>query len=104
MVAKDPRSTYRPGPTRAWVKVKQRRSGVFVVAGMVTRGERFAVLVGQRQGRALAYLGTVEMGYNRASVSELMARGTARAAAIAVRGPAESPRRDVADAETARPR
>src|SRR5581483_3805776 len=33
-VAKDPRSTYRAGPTRAWVKVKVRHEGVFVVGGI----------------------------------------------------------------------
>ena len=36
MVAKDPRSTYRPGPTRAWLKVKQRREGVFLIGGLAT--------------------------------------------------------------------
>jgi ATP dependent DNA ligase domain len=35
-VAKDPRSTYRPGPTRAWVKVKVRHEGVFIVARSAT--------------------------------------------------------------------
>jgi len=29
-VAKDPASSYRAGPTRAWIKVKLRREGVFV--------------------------------------------------------------------------
>jgi ATP-dependent DNA ligase len=33
MVAKDPRSTYWSGPTRSWMKVKQRREGVFLIGG-----------------------------------------------------------------------
>jgi hypothetical protein len=44
------------------VKVKQRKEAVFLVGGTVTGGERFAVLVGERHGRDLRYLGTVEMG------------------------------------------
>ena len=72
MVAKDRRSTYRSGPTQSWVKVKQRREGVFLIGGLATGRDRFGVLVGQRQARALRFLGTVEMGYSRTSVSALM--------------------------------
>jgi hypothetical protein len=34
MVAKDPRSTYRSGRTRSWVKVKVRHDDVFVLGGI----------------------------------------------------------------------
>ena len=75
MVAKDPHSTYRPGRTRAWVKVKQRREGVFVIGGITTTSHGFAgVLVGQRAGRTLRFLGTIEMGYSTQAVSELRAK------------------------------
>jgi ATP-dependent DNA ligase len=72
MVAKDPRSTYRPGPTRSWLKVKQRREDVFMIGGLATGRDRFGVLVGRRQGRSFHYLGTVEMGYSAASVALLI--------------------------------
>jgi bifunctional non-homologous end joining protein LigD len=38
---------------------------------LATGRDRFCVLVGQPQGRALHFLGTVEMGYSRASVALL---------------------------------
>jgi hypothetical protein len=75
MVAKNPRATYRPGPTREWMKVKLRREGVFPIGGIAATSSGFAgVLVGQREGGALHYLGTVEIGYNRESVAVLMDR------------------------------
>jgi bifunctional non-homologous end joining protein LigD len=75
MVAKDPHSRYRGGATSAWVKVKQRREGVFPIGGIATTSDGFVgALVGQRHGRMLHYLGTMEMGYNRASVALLLDR------------------------------
>jgi bifunctional non-homologous end joining protein LigD len=47
MVAKDPRSTYRSGPTRSWVKVKVRHEDVFVVGGIRNVDAFDGVLVGR---------------------------------------------------------
>ena len=40
----------------------------------MTGRDRFGVLVGRRHGRSLRFLGTVERGYNRASVAQLTER------------------------------
>ena len=56
------------------VPASSRPQGVFLIGGLATGRDSFGVLVGQRQGRALRYLGTVEIGYNRASVALLMER------------------------------
>ena len=62
MVAKDPRSTYRSGPTRSWVKVKVRREGVFVVGGIRNVEAFDGVLVGELVDGRLEYRGSVEWG------------------------------------------
>ena len=47
-VAKDPQSCYRSGPTKAWIKVKMRREGVFVVGG-IHDVDAFDGVLGRRQ-------------------------------------------------------
>src|SRR5262249_30169777 len=47
MVAKDPPSAYRSGPTRSWVKVKVRHEGVFVVGGIRNVDAFDGVLAGE---------------------------------------------------------
>ena len=71
-VAKDPESTYRQGPTRAWVKVKLRREGVFVVGGIRDVDAFDGALVGERVGGELIYRGVVEWGFRAADVLELV--------------------------------
>jgi bifunctional non-homologous end joining protein LigD len=72
MVAKDPRSTYRSGGTRSWMKVKQRHEGVFVVGGIRDVSAFDGVLVGERVGDALHYRGVVEWGLKAPDVLELL--------------------------------
>jgi bifunctional non-homologous end joining protein LigD len=71
-VAKDPRSTYRPGPTRAWVKVKVRHEGVFIVGAIRDVDAFDGVLVGERVGDGFEYRGLVEWGFHAADVLELL--------------------------------
>ena len=71
-VAKDPDSTYRAGVTRAWIKVKQRHKGVFVVGGIRNVDAFDGVLVGELVGDALHYRGVVEWGYRAHDVLELL--------------------------------
>ena len=66
MVAKDPRSTYRSGPTRSWVKVKVRHENVFVVGGIRNVDAFDGVLVGELADDRLEYRGCVEWGYRAA--------------------------------------
>jgi bifunctional non-homologous end joining protein LigD len=67
-VAKDPASTYRTGPTRSWVKVKQRHEGVFLVGGIRNVDAFDGVLVGEVVEGRLHYRGVVEWGYKAADV------------------------------------
>ena len=67
-VAKDPASTYRGGPTRAWVKVKVRHESVFVVGGFRNPAAFDGVLVGELVDGALRFRGVVEWGYRAADV------------------------------------
>jgi ATP-dependent DNA ligase len=67
-VAKDPASTYRGGPTRAWVKVKVRHESVFVVGGFRNPDAFDGVLVGELVDDALHFRGIVEWGYKAADV------------------------------------
>ena len=71
-MAKDPESTYRSGPTRAWVKVKVRHEGVFVVGGYRNVDAFDGVLVGEYVGDRLEYRGVVEWGYRATDVLALM--------------------------------
>lgn len=72
MVAKDPRSTYRSGSTRAWAKVKVRHEGVFVVGGIRDVNAFDGVPVGERVSDALYYLGVVEWGFRAPDVLALL--------------------------------
>jgi bifunctional non-homologous end joining protein LigD len=72
MVAKDPRSTYRAGATRAWIKVKVRHEAVFTVGGIRDANTFDGVLIGQRIDDKLHYRGVVEWGYCAANVLEVL--------------------------------
>jgi bifunctional non-homologous end joining protein LigD len=72
MVAKDPRSTYRQGATRAWVKVKVRHEAVFHVGGIRDANAFDGVLVGEQVGDKLHYRGVVEWGFRAADVLQLV--------------------------------
>lgn len=72
MVAKDPRSTYRQGMTRAWVKVKVRHEAVFHVGGLRDANAFDGVLVGEQIGDTLHYRGVVEWGFRAADVLQLV--------------------------------
>ena len=69
MVAKDPRSPYRSGATRAWVKVKVRHEDVFVVGGVRNVDASDGVLVGEVADGHLEFRGCVEWGYRAAASS-----------------------------------
>ncbi len=72
MVAKDPRSTYRAGATRAWIKVKVRHDSVFAIGGIRDANAFDGVLIGERVGENLHYRGVVEWGFRAADVLELI--------------------------------
>ena len=72
MVAKDPRSIYRSGSTRAWMKLKIRREGVFLVGGIRDVNAFDGVLVGERVGDELRYRGVVEWGFSALDVLALL--------------------------------
>jgi bifunctional non-homologous end joining protein LigD len=72
MIAKDPRSTYRSGSTRSWMKVKVRHEGVFVVGGIRDVNAFDGVLVGERVGGTLHYRGVVEWGFKAPDVLALL--------------------------------
>jgi ATP-dependent DNA ligase len=71
-VAKDPTLTYRADPTSAWVNVKVRHEGVFIVGGIRDVDAFDGVLVGERVDDGLEYRGLVEWGYRAADVLELL--------------------------------
>jgi bifunctional non-homologous end joining protein LigD len=72
LVAKDSRSTYRQGSTRAWVKLKVRHESVFIVGGIRDIDAFDGVLVGEHIGDQLHYRGVVEWGFRAADVLELL--------------------------------
>jgi bifunctional non-homologous end joining protein LigD len=72
MVAKDPRSRYRRGTTRAWIKVKVRHDAVFAVGGIRDTNAFDGVLVAEQIGDSLHYRGVVEWGFRPADVLELL--------------------------------
>lgn len=72
LVAKDPRSTYRQGATRAWVKVKVRHESVFVVGGIRDIDAFDGVLIGEHIDDQFQYRGVVEWGFRAADVLELL--------------------------------
>jgi bifunctional non-homologous end joining protein LigD len=78
LVAKDDGSPYVGGPTRSWLKVKVRREDRFHIGVIRFEGGEFAgLLVGRRIGRRLRFLGTVELGFGRATVADLLVRSQA---------------------------
>jgi ATP-dependent DNA ligase len=72
LVAKDPRSTYRSGNTRSWMKVKVRHEGVFGVGGIRDVNAFDGVLVGERVSDELHYRGFVEWGFKAPDVLALL--------------------------------
>jgi bifunctional non-homologous end joining protein LigD len=71
LVAKDAMAPYRS--TTRWSKVKVRREARFVIGGIVVTPSGYRdLLLGQRVGRELRYVGTVEWGVGRALVEALM--------------------------------
>lgn len=72
MVAKDSRSTYRGGPSRAWMKVKIRHETVFHVGGIRDANAFDGVLVGEKIDDTLHYRGVVEWGFRAGDVLELL--------------------------------
>jgi bifunctional non-homologous end joining protein LigD len=72
LVAKDPRSTYRFGTTRAWIKVKVRHDAVFAVGGIRDANAFDGVLIGEHVGDRLEYRGVVEWGFRAADVQEVL--------------------------------
>jgi bifunctional non-homologous end joining protein LigD len=78
LVAKDDGSPYVGGPTRSWLKVKVRQEGQFHIGAIrFDSGEFAGLLVGQRVGRRLRFVGTVELGFIRAAVEDLLVRSHA---------------------------
>ena len=67
-----PRSKYRAGATRAWIKVKVRHEGVFTSAGFAAWMPFDGALVGELVGDDLHYRGVVEWGYRVPDVLELV--------------------------------
>jgi bifunctional non-homologous end joining protein LigD len=72
LIAKDPRSTYRLGTTRAWIKVKVRHDAVFAVGGIRDANAFDGVLIGEHVGDRLEYRGVVEWGFRAADVQEVL--------------------------------
>jgi bifunctional non-homologous end joining protein LigD len=72
LVAKDVSSGYRGGATRAWLKVKVRQEGRFIVIGLdVPLAGACSLLLAAQQVRRLVYVGRVEWGVTRAMVATL---------------------------------
>ena len=75
IIAKDEGSIYEPGArSRAWLKVKVRHEGRFLIGGIVDNQGDFSVLVGERVGGELLYRGTVECGFTVWTVTDLLVR------------------------------
>jgi ATP-dependent DNA ligase len=70
MIAKDPRSAYRSGSTRAWAKVKVRHEGVFYVGGIRNVDASMAWWARRIDG-ALHFRGVVEWGFKAHDVLAL---------------------------------
>jgi hypothetical protein len=102
MVAKDPQSRYYAGPTRSWVKVKQRHEGVFYVGGIRNVDALDGALVGEMVGDDLHYRGIVEWGSRAADMLELLREAANAPADVSVRGPADDAGRGMAGAAVTR--
>jgi ATP-dependent DNA ligase len=75
LVANDPESSYRGGPSRSWLKVKLRREGAFLIAGVAgSLDDVRGFVLARRRGRGLVHVGTVEYGFTRSHVAELVRR------------------------------
>jgi bifunctional non-homologous end joining protein LigD len=72
LVAKPEASRYISGARGIWRKVKVRREGVFILAGIARDQDGYLMLiVGVRDGRALRFAGTVGFGVTRRLVDSL---------------------------------
>jgi bifunctional non-homologous end joining protein LigD len=72
LVAKPEASRYISGARGIWRKVKVRREGVFILAGIARDQDGYLMLiVGVRDGRALRFAGTVGFGVTRRVVDGL---------------------------------
>jgi bifunctional non-homologous end joining protein LigD len=72
LVAKPEASRYVSGARGVWKKVKVRREGVFILAGIAKDRDGYMMLVvGVREGRALRFAGTVGFGVTRRVVASL---------------------------------
>lgn len=75
LVAKPETSRYISGARGIWRKVKVRREGVFILAGIARDRDGYLMLiVGVREGRALRFAGTVGFGVTRRVVDTLYPR------------------------------
>ena len=72
IVSKRANNTYRSGPSRHWVKVKNMTESEFILLGLErdTEGRAFAH-VGQETGKGLTYAGTAFMTFGEKLYSEL---------------------------------
>jgi bifunctional non-homologous end joining protein LigD len=73
LVAKDESAPYRGGPSRTWLKSKQRYEGTFQVGGAGLGAGVRGLLVGELVAGELLYRGTVEFGVSSAMLKELAA-------------------------------
>jgi bifunctional non-homologous end joining protein LigD len=75
VVAKRAGSPYRAGRSRDWIKVKCTREGTFLIGGWTNptgaRGHLGALHLGERRGRALAYVGRVGSGLDEGTLAVL---------------------------------
>jgi ATP dependent DNA ligase C terminal region len=72
-----PRWPGAPRKTTRWFKIKVRHEGRFIVGGIAATASGYrGLLLAQRVGRELRYVGTVEWGVGRALVDALMASGS----------------------------
>jgi bifunctional non-homologous end joining protein LigD len=78
LIAKQARSTYTPGRSRLWMKLKCIGEQEFVIAGFTeprrTRVGIGALLVGYYEGGRLLYAGKVGTGFNQATLLDLRTR------------------------------
>ena len=78
VVAKDAEAPYRPGRSRAWLKIKIKQGAELVIAGFTPgRGGRAhfgALLLGAWAGERLHYVGKVGTGFDESTLADLAAR------------------------------
>jgi bifunctional non-homologous end joining protein LigD len=75
VVAKRASAAYRGGRSRDWLKVKTTHEAVFAIGGWTDpaggRGHLGALHLGERRGRALAYVGRVGSGFDERTLAAL---------------------------------